>query len=408
MYKKGELSTIATLERELKTLRKGSGITPWKLASTSALKLAIAKQTSTNAALLTGDQILSYLQNEAEKLGDTPEGQALRSAFALGMQDNPGQLMLRRRHFAKTYGKHPDTIEAYENRGIQEIARQLATQPSEGQSAGQSLSTAPVPFSENRIARNMLVQGLGDSFQLGPHASEIMRLFGNGKPPHLNVDVDIVLSASEKGEDWYAYKLRYAFQADIPSIRLGVVTSSHASDVLMASGLVDDTIKIDEDTDFSTEIPRILECSYLVATKDGVRRVLNFQEYSPEARRQLLQTVWQLDAEDCRILEVHIPEVLRGPEVIYEHYWQFDLSLKIGRYIYWSTPRLAYLNSVSVDATRFPQRDRWQFYSYSFLGPTFPGTLEQANHRYTVPTHSWIVQGHGLMLIWSDKTEPTQ
>lgn len=64
------------------------------------------------------------VRGELAALGDGMGARALRAALALG-HDDAGTLTHRRHDFAEAHGKHPDTVESYENRTIRELALRI-------------------------------------------------------------------------------------------------------------------------------------------------------------------------------------------------------------------------------------------------------------------------------------------
>lgn len=92
---------------ELRSLRKGRGATPDKLARL-------------------GEPLFD---SAMQALGDSIQARALRNAYGVGMRD-PQNLTWRRNTFAVLEERHQDTIEAYENEMIEELAtRLLAAEP---------------------------------------------------------------------------------------------------------------------------------------------------------------------------------------------------------------------------------------------------------------------------------------
>jgi hypothetical protein len=109
-----ESAEFAQLVAELTGLRKGLGIGTGKIKSRPLLR-----------SLLVGTGSLEALfQAAIEGLGDGVQAHALRNAYAIGMR-NPRNLTERREDFANFVGRHSDTIEAYENEMMRELAHRL-------------------------------------------------------------------------------------------------------------------------------------------------------------------------------------------------------------------------------------------------------------------------------------------
>lgn len=391
---------------ELRTLRKGRGLTAWKLANVPALRRHISEHTGIDADMLSADQIYSFLTHELERLADSIEARATQNAFGIGSASKHPNLIQRRSAFADQVGRHADTIEIYENHGIEEIANHLlrATQPIVlGNSSLENISQSHESTAKMaQAARNMIVQGLGDLYSLGSHAPEILRTLGKGTSPYLDTTVELTLLPSKRGDQWYNYNLRYLFRTQKSHFRIGIVSTAHDCEILMASGLVDDVIKLNANQDARSEISLIIEqCQLSIHDADkGTQESFRFHEYSETRRRELLSSVWQLDPTTCFILEAELVEVTNHPSLFYEYRWSFDMPIDNEHYAFWYAPGLMYLNSITIDTSRFPRRNEWNIFIQPFLGPIFPGALEPTKDRYTLAASGWIMQCHGVAIIW--------
>lgn len=120
-----DLETEA-LVRELQALRRGEGLSLRKLSTApTLLQLSAAPERDAapedGRALFDADQAV---RGELAGLGDGLGARALRAALALD-HDDPMTLTHRRHDFAEATGKHPDTVESYENRAIRELALRI-------------------------------------------------------------------------------------------------------------------------------------------------------------------------------------------------------------------------------------------------------------------------------------------
>lgn len=396
-----------TLMQELQSLRKGGGLTSWKLSHAAKLRQAIAAKLGVDSNELPIALAYSYLLEAFATLGESIEARAVRNAFAIGIERNRRSLMERRADFAQQFGRHPDTIEGYENRAIEEIVTSLLGVDGEMNHL-HGHHPALGYKKEISVARAMIAQGLAELYGLGSHAAEVLRCFEQGHSPYLDATVEVHLIPSKRGPNWYTYRLQCLFRTHMTHFRIAIVTSAYAGEVLMASGVVDDVIKLNKaQTDYEREMPGILENCTLTANNvaQGTQQLLLFNELSTEARQQLLQPVWQIDSNSCRIIEAVLPKEGQGLQVLYEYRWAFDLSVA-ERYAYWCAPALMYLNTLTVDVSRFPGRDAWQFFIRPFLGTMLPGAMGPAGDRYTLPANGWIMQGHGVAIIWQEAAVP--
>lgn len=408
MAKNGENSADSRRRKlvfELRSLRKGSGLTRWKLETARQLRAVLAEQTGIEAQHLTPAQLHAYLLEQLNKLGESIEAHAVRNAYALGHEDNPGKLTERRLAFAEKLGRHPDTIEAHENHGLDELANhllsfQLAIESGE---TGDQWQLSHIERTTN-AARNMVAQGLADLYGLGTHAPEILATFGRRPSPYLDANVELVLLPSQRSKDWFVYKFRLAFRAQLDHFLIAIVQSAHDTEALMAAGVVDDVIQINATSDIDRELATIAQdCSLLLKdTKNGTQQQLDLVPLDELAARDLLKEAWRVDGTSCRILKAELPERSRHQDLYYEFRCSVELHVYNEQFVYWNAPTLMYLNNITIDVSRFPNRNTWKFYMLPFLGATLPGAVEPTGDRYTLTAGCWVMQGHGIAINWHE------
>jgi len=389
---------------ELQSLRKGAGLSPWKVRHSSELRTIIALQTGIDAEALSPAQIYEYLINELTSLGDSIEARATRNAFAVNLKTPSQSLMDRRDDFARQLGRHADTVEIYENHGIDEIANRLLTFAAyDYEGSRDTTSNTSERKQPSDVARTMITQGMSELYSLGTHASEIHKFFDRQPIPYLDTDVEWLLQASDKGEEWYRYTLKYTFRSKKDAYRIGIVASTHDCEILMASGVVDDVIKLNRNSDRKDEIKSIVQACHFVVhdTEHGNRTSLDFRELSSDECDTLLGAIWQIDRLQCNVIEVRIPQFGQGVPPVYEYSQVFDMRTD-EHYAYWYAPGLMYLNNITIDFSAFPNKEEWKFFMLPFLGPIFPGALEPTAYRYSLTARNWIMQGHGFALTWQE------
>lgn len=108
---------------ELRSLRKGRGLTPAGVARATKLMTALQRDDAHRAYEL----IVTTLR----EMGEDLEVRALRNAYGIDMS-SPGKLTARRNDFALANDRHVDTIENYENRTIDELASRLGLTGAQG------------------------------------------------------------------------------------------------------------------------------------------------------------------------------------------------------------------------------------------------------------------------------------
>ena len=401
---KGKGGVHGDLINELKSLRKGGGLTSWKLNQAARIRSIIANRIGVDTDSPSLGHVRTYLLQEFTNLGESVEARATRNAFAIGWEHDPQNLVKRRAAFSKRLGRHPDTIEAYENEGIEELAFRLVSHDPVTGLSPKDGSIATVDGRQIRMAQaalNMVGQGLADMYGLGPQAPEILKSLGHGAAPYLDASVECVFLSSPKGPDWYTIKFRYRFKGKRNSYRVGLVTNSHDCEILMASGLVDDAFTLIDNPNIDNEVLRITSDSHFIFYDQatGSPHPLKFSEITAAARRELLSIIWQIDPDRCRIIEVAIPENGQRSGTLYEYRDSLDVTLDVP-FAYWYAPGLMYLNTLTIDVTQFPSRDKLEFYIQPFLGPIMPGGMEPNSDTYSLTANSWIMQGHGVAVAW--------
>ncbi|MGH7203154.1 MAG: hypothetical protein ACREHC_01780, partial [Candidatus Levyibacteriota bacterium] len=267
-----ERSTRLILINELKTLRKGSGLTPRKLHQATGLRHVIGERLQVHTDALAIGQVFTYLLQEFNNLGENIEARATRNAFGIGWEHNPYNLIKRRTDFSQQLKRHPDTIKAYENQGIEEVALRLvnimplASSDYTDTSITHLTDTSTDARSQlaTNVAQNMIMQGLRELYSLGAHAPEILKYFGDSQSPYLDTNIEWLLLPSKKGEDWCTYKLRYTFRGQLTSYRVGIVTNPMECELLMRSGLVQDVLILHHIQDIESEVSDLLKQSHFM------------------------------------------------------------------------------------------------------------------------------------------------
>ena len=400
---KSEIDLQLQLIRELQLLRKGSGLLPWKLPHMATIRSCIAKRLGIDADTLSMNQMSIHLLYEIDQLGEGEVVQALRNAYAIGQEALPRSLTKRRYDLALQTKHHPDTIKAYENRAITRLAHRLlsryTTKPIH-QAVQNGKGSIPDYEIMQKALQHTVTEGLGGLYALGSHSTEILRAFGRNRHPYLDANIECYLLPSQRGPEWYTYEFRYQFHCAKEVFRIGVVSSFQDSGVLMSSGLFDEVTQLNEGANLEHEMENIIKNwqFFIYDSKTGTKQSFTFTELSIYSRFELLEPVWQVDANACRVLEVQIPKTESS---YFELHIRTDLRIN-EHYAYWEAPGLMYLNTVTVDVSRFPDRKKWKFFLKPFLGTAFTGPVETDEDRLVLPAHSWIMNGHGIAIVWQE------
>ena len=308
---------------------------------------------------------------------------------------------------ARKLDKHTDTIKAYENRAITVLVRRLLLSRSDTPTIPQPREAAPIisPDRYETAVRSMISQGLGELLQIDSRKAELLRCFSLNTQPYLDTSIEWLLLPSNRGKEWYSHRIRYTFRRKKDHFRVAITTSSLDCEALMVSGVIDEVIKLDRSPHNEFEMTDILQSTrFVVKETSGRQQLYAFTEVDQTVTGQLLTPLWQIDKSECRIIEVRIPKKKMNEGTIFEYWLTYHLQLK-EQYAYWYAPGLMFLNNITLDVSRFPDRDKWDFHILPFFGHVFPGTLESTGDRFTMPANSWIMQGHGIALNWQKKEE---
>ena len=397
------MNNESSVIKELQQLRKGSGLQPWKLQETVALRRVIARQLNLREERLSLDQLYDFLLSELIDLGEGDVVLALRYAYGVGTGFKLPSLTDRRQDLALQLGKHPDTIKAKEDRAILQLAQHLCKPRQRHDIEERSHEKGLLPGLDTmaKALQKSAIESLSGLYSVGIHGPELLKLFGRNRYLYQNVTVEAILSQSSRGDDWYTYHFRYRFHAPKEVFRIGVTASFEDAGILMDSGLFDEVTCLDAGASFEDEMQNLLG-SWRFTVHDsqtGTKKTFWFFEMEPEARRLFMQPIWQLDADACRVLEVHIPAEYTGEMTYYELYTKTDYLVS-EPFAYWEAPGLMHVSTVIIDVSNFPNRDKWKFYLKPFLGTTATGPAKELDGRYTFTLNSWIVHGHGVSISW--------
>lgn len=392
------MKEIDKLIDELQQLRKGSGMQPWKLQHMEALRKKLALCLGVDPTLLSMSQMHSQLLWELGELGDGDETEALRRAYAVGHETHPRSLTARRLDFALQIKRHPDTVKAYEDQAIAQLAHRLQNR---GIASINGISREIAATDSNVLTdtlRRTVAEGLSGLYSLGIHSMEVLQILGRNRFPYLNANIECTLTPSNRGEDWFAYHFSYHFYFTKHTFRLGVVTSLQDSSILTASGLFDEVACVSRD-DFEGDIAILLEAwRFTALVNDGTEKELMFTEVNEFNRQQLLEGVWQIDEANCRVIEVVVPPSIAGVTSAYR--LETTTHLPLGQCAYWEAPGLMYVNSITFDVRQFPGYLEREFHLKPFLGVAFSSALQPHQGRFVLPVHGWVTHGHGVMVVW--------
>lgn len=403
MQKKYTKHRYLRLVKELTNLRKGEGIAPSKLHDKPTLKLVAAHATHTPADSMTDYQAYNFLLAELARLPNNLFSTAMNRAFGLTSQAK--HLATRRRQLADESHKHPDTIERYENRGIQDFASRLleyesltATEAPAQSAYLQELET------QTAALRQISAVSLSAHLPLGDYAGELLKYLELSRQPYLQATINLAFLPSSRGGSWYRFKLTYCFQGARETFRIAVVFDRKDGERLMQAGLIDDFHQLNNPSQQAREISTIISSSKFVL-KDAARnsqKLLRLQELAPESSLRILQAADTPFNKACILLEVKIPEEWQTPDTIYEYHSIVNLRAD-EHYAYWYSPAMIYLKKLTFDFSHFPAADRWHFFLQPFLGHN-TGTLLEKERLFILQANSWIMPGHGLALIWQEQT----
>ncbi len=390
------------LAKELASLRKGEGITPAKLQEKITLRTVAARATRVQLDSITNHQVYDFLLTEVGYLPNSPAFSALRNAF--GITNTSGRLSFRRAHLARELNKHTDTIERYENHGIDNLATALLERESSILKTTPSQTPSYVQELEKQTTalRQMVSTGLSAHLSLGSRSEDLIKYLELSRTPYLDTTVHLSFLPSSRGSQWYRFKLAYYFQGARNVFRVAVVLDSKDGEHLMQAGLIDDFHQLNDPTRATREISTIIANSKFIL-KDpsaSTQKLLRLKELEPATALRLLRSADTSFAKPCRLLEIEIPANWQLPQVTYEYHSIVNLRAA-EHYAYWYSPGLMFLKKLTFDFSQFPDADWWQFHVQSFMGHT-TGTLLENERIYTLQSNSWIMPGHGISLVWQE------
>lgn len=389
------------IAQELIPLRKGQGISPLKLQDTPTLHRIAAHILAIPVDKLTNNQIYNFLLSELAQLPDNDASIALRNA--LGTHSSCKYLSQRRANLASALGKHPDTIEIYENQGINCFAAHLAERDLRTR---HSVHESPSAYRQDleqqaKATRDMTTIGLTSHLSLANHGEDLMRYLEMPRRPYLDASVHITLLPSQRRIDWYRFRLSYSFKGIRESFRIAVVLDSTDGEQLMASGLVDDYHRLDNADNLGRDIKTIIASAKFTMRNPQKKsqKLLRLREMKAEHATQILESASKRPANFCWLLEVVIPTQWQTEECIYEYLsW---INLPVASVAYWYSPTLMYLKKLTLDFHQFPDADKREFFLLPFLGHA-PGIELREKYMYILNLNNWIMPGHGLVLGWQD------
>ncbi|HEX6258150.1 MAG TPA: hypothetical protein VFZ48_01575 [Candidatus Saccharimonadales bacterium] len=396
--------TVRLLIRELTALRKGTGLSPRKLRHAPTLHALVSRLMNMPGTSLTSNQTHAFLLAEIAKISNTRGGKALYNALGVDPQ-SADALSNRRAALAQAIGKHPDTIERYENEGFAELAIHLLEQTAQHAQPSQSppISPAYLQQLENQaaMARAATVLNLSGMLSLGRRAEEFMQYLEAHHQPYLDAIINIKLMASRRGKGWYRIEVRYAFQGRFSVFRVAAVTNNKDGENLMRRGLIHEFHKLNDTVEPAREMRAIINSSTLSLYHPGTRqqKLLRFYELEPQPAQQLLQSVDRPLLGTCRLLEIAIPPDWEIPETVFEYRNTLNLREDL-RYAYWYAPGLMYVKKITLDYSDFPDADRRQFKALPFLGHITGDDLISDQRCFTLYPNNWLVPGHGIGLMW--------
>lgn len=391
------------IAKELADLRKGVGLTPVKLTDKPAIRALIARLTNLPLASLTNSQVQAFLLTEIAKITDTRNGRALYNALGLGAESRP-TLSERRAALAARLGKHPDTIERYENYGVIEFTTHLNTlQPTQTVSFS-SVTTAYVQHLEKQATglRAATTLGLSGILSLDRGAQELVGFLESSPQPYLDTNIDIMFKPSRRGDNWYCMSLTYTFQSRRETFRIAAVTINEDGERLMKLGLIDEFHKLNYTLGSTREVRSLINNARftLRRAKSDQQKLLRPKLLSQEQTKPLLQSIGEPLQGPCHIFEITIPHEWRTADTVYEYYSAIDLRLDDIRYAYWYAPSLMYVKRLTFDYSQFPGAGSRQFMALPFLGHIVGDVLDRNKHSFVLHPNSWIMPGHGIGLTW--------
>lgn len=401
MHKKYNRSTYAIV-KELSALRKGRGLSAIKLNDKHMLRDVISRLGNVPASTLTTGQIYTHLLGELAKLDNSRGKEALRNAFGL---ESSTSLTLsdRRRYLATVLGKHPDTIERYENQAILELSTHLA-ELSAHASPIQSIRSPYLQQLEGQLAmaRKATTFNLKGLLSLGERAEEFVQYLEAFRRPYLDTTIEIILKPSRRGSGWYRMEIHYRFQRQSDFYRIAVVTHNADGESLTKLGLIDEFHKINDTIEPTREVRAIARSSKFILHNPAKRRqkLLRFKPVPPETAKQILQSFEKPPLGACHFFEITVPPEWDTPETVFEYHSTLNLREDL-RYAYWYTPGIMYVRKLTFDYSDFPDADRQLFKVLTFLGHISGDEMfTPADRSFTVDLNDWLMPGNGIGLAW--------
>jgi hypothetical protein len=400
----------AQLRNELRMLRKGTGMSAYKLRQLTVLPAMLWRYSRSPHRDLTVAQLAERIVWLIDQTEDERQVAALHNAYALGPEKSTGGLTARRQAYAGRIGRHADTVELYENRCIEAIIAQLleaellpvATAKTPKSSLATGRPAVDTALSRS-AAHDMLAVGLDRLYDFGGRSTEVLELFGGVRPVHFAVNVSMDLTSSPKGDEWYIWKLRYSFEARLRRHRIAIVGSAHDGEILLAAGIIDDYYRVNvgggnQRTETAYTMKHIRIMAHDPAKR--IQELMSYRRLGPRERQALLRTVWQLESDECEILEAVLDhELIDGSLHKYVLIVEMEMEME-EPYCFWSAPSTLYLDTLTVDVSRLPRREHWHLIVQPFLGTPIPGSIEANSDKFTLNTGGWVMPGHGVSVVW--------
>lgn len=337
----------------------------------------------------------------------TPVTARLYYAFGLN-STNTTTLSSRREALALTIGKHPDTIERYENQGIAELAAHLteqSTQAASNQSQAIPLSYLQQLEDQVTMARTATKLNLAGLLFLDQRAEEFVQYLETFRRPYLDATIDIKLKPSRRGKSWYRIEANYRFRGRFHVFRVAAVTNNADGEHLIKQGLIHEFHKLNDMVDPSREMEAIVTNSTLVLHNPDARKqkLLRFQEIEGESAQQILQSADHPLRGSCRLLEIVIPTQWENTETIFEYRNTINLREDL-RYAYWYAPGIMYVKKLTFDYSQFPDGKKQYFKALPFLGYISGDDMLYQQQSFTLELNNWVMPGHGIGLTWEPKS----
>lgn len=261
---------------------------------------------------------------------------------------------------------------------------------------------------ENQLAqlvapRALVEHGLESMYPTIPSFRRAIDALDLEKPPFTRVTVDIHLTTSkEQPARNCTFNLNYSFDATLDRFRVAFTASANITETLIASGLVDEVITLEREAELAeVDDHKIADIQLVRIEGDHVNR-LEFKRLSDRKVRRLLGSTLPEGQKDCALFEAKAQAKTPG-QCRFKFSNTCELSVSEG-YCYWTSPRTLFLSTLTIDTSRFPNRDQWSFIFQPFLGNARLATDAMLGpDRYSLDLQEWIVRGQGVAVIWSSK-----